>query len=502
MLSLTGITKHYGSTVALSDVSIEFGLGEVHAVLGENGAGKSTLMKIAFGLVQPESGTIEFAGKARSFRSPADARHAGIGMVHQHFTSIDSLTVAENIALAADWPVAPRQLQLRARALSEKLGLPLDPTLLAGSLSAGLKQRLELLRALAGDARVVLLDEPTSVLAPPEAEALLAVIRGLRARGIAVVLITHKLDEALAIADRVTVLRRGRVMLIGQGAELNRELIVRAMIGEDTDSRNTDYTDLKDDYTDAESVQSSVQSVQSVSSLGLKVNPVGETGPGLRSASFELRVGEVVGVAAVEGSGQRELFRAIAGLVSPSAGTLTVTGKVAFVPEDRTVEGTVQEFTLTENVALVQGASASWVRGPWIDWDAAAGRTEELVGEFDVRVPRRAESPSSAGVGMASLSGGNQQKMVLAAALERRPAVLLAENPTRGLDIKASADVTRRLRDAAQQGVSVLVHLPDLDELLALVDRVVVLNNGVLTTMPAGADRSAIGAAMVSTAGS
>ncbi len=487
MLQLRGITKRYGSTTALDDVSIDIAPGEVHAVLGENGAGKSTLMKIAYGLVQPDQGTVERGGT--------------IGMVHQHFTAVDSLTVAENIALGTDWPVRPKVMIARSSELSDRLRLPLEPTLLAGSLSAGLKQRLELLKALATDARILLLDEPTSVLAPPEAEALLSMVGELKGRGIAIVFITHKVDEALAIADRITVLRGGRVTLSHVSGALDRELIVEAMIGEDMDS-----TDARDDHTDA-SVPSSVESVKSVS---CSVGRIGETGSGLREATFTLHAGKLVGVAAVEGSGQRELFRAIAGLVSPASGSLRVNGTVAFIPEDRSREGMIGEFTLTENLALVLGNEAPWVRGPWIDWDGAERRMEELVEEFDIRTStaeskRRgraggrpsAGSPPSAGPAISTLSGGNQQKVVVAAALERKPAVLLAENPTRGLDIKASADVLRRLKDAVRQGVTVLVHLPDLDELLPLVDRVIVLNNGVLSEMPVGADRQAVGAAMV-----
>jgi simple sugar transport system ATP-binding protein len=474
MLQLRGITKRYGSTLALDDVSLDVAPGEVHAVLGENGAGKSTLLKIAYGLVRPDRGTVERGGK--------------IGMVHQHFTSINTLTVAENIALAAGWPVRPKAMNARAQALSERLGLPLEPTLFAGSLSAGLKQRLELLKALVTEVRVLLLDEPTSVLAPPEAEALLGLISDLRNRGISVVLITHKLDEALAIADRVTVLRRGKVVLDGAVGEMNRERIVEGMVG---------GTEMTTDGSQMTPGQAS--GAITVSSVALCVNRIGETGSGLRSATFQVRAGEIVGVAAVEGSGQRELFRAIAGLVSPASGTLQISGKVALIPEDRSSEGSIQEFSLAENLALVMGAEAPWVRGIWMRWDGVRQRTESLIEEFDVRVGRRVgDSPNGrSAVPMATLSGGNQQKLVVAAALERKPAVLLAENPTRGLDIKASADVLRRLKDAVRQGVTVLVHLPDLDELLPLVDRVIVLNNGVLSEMPVGADRQAVGAAMV-----
>ncbi len=479
MLQLQAITKRYGNTTALQDVSLDIRAGEVHAVLGENGAGKSTLMKIAFGLVQPDAGVIKIDGQVTSLRSPADARAAGIGMVHQHFTSIDSLTVAENITLATAWPVRPSVMNARARELSERLGLPLEPTLLAGSLSTGLKQRLELLMALASDARLLLLDEPTSVLAPSEAVALLELIRDLRARGISVIFITHKLDEALAIADRMTVLRRGVVQVSAPREGLTRDQLIEAMVGTAGAAGYADITE-RQIATDGRSV---------VHAEALSVARVGETGAGLRSASFTLRAGELVGVAAVEGSGQRELFRAIAGLAAPSSGTLEVRGRVGFVPEDRTVEGTIQEFTLAENLALVLGDEAPWTHGPWIEWAGARARMGELVGLFDIR--------GATGSAMAALSGGNQQKVVVASALERRPAVLLAENPTRGLDIKASAAILGRLREAAGQGVAVLVHLPDLDELLPLVDRVVVLNNGTLTEMPAGAERQAIGAAMV-----
>ncbi|HWA15094.1 MAG TPA: ATP-binding cassette domain-containing protein [Gemmatimonadales bacterium] len=486
MLQLRGITKKYGSNLALDDVSIDVAPGEVHAVLGENGAGKSTLMKIAYGLVPSDRGTIK--------------RDGAMGMVHQHFTCIDSLTVAENIALAAGWPVRPKVMNSKAQELAERLGLPLDPTVLAGDLSAGLKQRLELLKALATDARILLLDEPTSVLAPPEAESLLALIGDLKARGIAIVFITHKLDEALAIADRITVLRRGRITLTAARGEVNRAQLVAGIVG------STDDTDVKDDGTDSmsvESVSAVDQSVPPVESVALAVPRLAQSGSGLHDATFTLRAGELVGVAAVEGSGQRELFRGIAGLVPLSAGSLVVNGRVAFIPEDRTREGMIPEFTLAENLALVMGSEAPWVRKGWMDWGAAERRIDELVVEFDVRTGERGERiggprNGTGKVRLANLSGGNQQKVVVAAALERKPAVLLAENPTRGLDIKASAAVLGRLRQAARQGVAVLVHLPDLDELLPLVDRVMVLNGGRLRELPPEASREEVGTAMVS----
>ena len=477
-LALRGINKQFGSIQALEEVDFTLEPGQIHALLGENGAGKSTLMKIAFGLIRPDAGSISISGSTPSLHNPTDARRHGIGMVHQHFTSIPAFTVAENVVLAAGWRVGPGEASARVRRLGETLGFAIDPALRVSDLSAGLKQRLEVLKALAADARILLLDEPTSVLSPPDAEALLRQIAEFRDRGVSTVLITHKLREAIAIADRVTVLRRGRVVHSGPVAIETPETLARHMLGESPDSSARTQPLAK------------MSGEVRLRTQNLAVERLGGSGTGLRAASMTIEAGELVGLAAVEGNGQRELFRAIAKLASPLSGTLEVKGPVGFIPEDRTAEAVIGGFTLTENLVLSQGKGAPWIRGPWIDWGQAGARTTELIAAFGVRA-------SGASAHAASLSGGNQQRMVVAEALERRPAVLLAENPTRGLDVRASQELMERLRAAAQSGVAVLVHLADLDELLLIASRIVVLSEGHLWEMPAGATRDQIGRRML-----
>ncbi len=481
LLTLTGISKSFGAVQALRDVDLAVAAGEVHAVLGENGAGKSTLMHIADGLLPPDTGTVAVDGRPVRFRSARDARGHGIGMVHQHSTAVPAFSVMENIALAAGWAVAPTRLRRRVEALTERLALPLDPSLPASTLSVSLKQRLEIIKALAAEARVLLLDEPTAVLAPAESEELFRFVRRFTQGGGGVALITHKLEEALAVADRITVLRRGAVVLSSPRSEVTAEGLTTAMIGGSLVVAPP-AVPLRDGPV-------------LVQCEGLEVR--GDGGRGLRQASCTIRGGELVAVAGVEGNGQRELLRAVAGLTRPFRGLLEVARPVAFVPEDRTTEGLIPSMTLTENVVLGVGRAASWVTGRGVrrvDWSAARQRTAELADRFDVRSDG---TEATAG----SLSGGNQQKLLVARALERRPRVLVAENPTRGLDLQATAEVHGRLHAAAAAGAAVLVYSNDLDEVLVLGDRVLVAAGGVITEAPAGIDRVRLGAMILGQGG-
>jgi simple sugar transport system ATP-binding protein len=482
VLELAGIDKRFGSVHALRGVDFVLVPAEVHALLGENGAGKSTLMHVAYGLVRPDAGEIRVDGMPRRIATPRVARGLGIGMVHQHFTSVPALTVAENVALSAGWPAVPDEMRERTRLLSERMGLPLDPNQRAGRLSVSLKQRLEIVKALAGDARILLLDEPTGVLAPPEAELLLQMVRTFTSSGGSAVLITHKLDEALLMADRVTVLREGAVTFTGPIAGQTVESLACAMIGGDPGVP----------LTGREAVRRSERrsSRESVRLDALEVSRESGYGIALRHGSLSVRAGEIVGVAAVEGNGQRELLRAVAGLIAPLRGKLQVAQPVGFIPEDRTSEGLILGLSLTENVVLGLGDEGPWIHGGRIAWREAEARTAELIRDFEITAP-------GPGALAAALSGGNQQKLVVARELSRVPAVIVAENPTRGLDISAAAAIHVHLRSAAAAGAAVLFYSADLDEVLHLADRVIVLTRGMISEASFGASRSEIGAMML-----
>jgi len=475
-LELRAISKRFGSVHALRGADFVLQAGQVHALLGENGAGKSTLMEIAYGMIPADSGEIRVSGETVMVRSPRDSRAHGIGMVHQHFTSVPALTVAENIQLASG------RAGTRASGPSRVLDVlwqGLDPGARVEGLSVSLKQRLEIVKALSTGARILLLDEPTAVLAPPEVAELLRIVRAFADEGGAVVLITHKLDEVFACASQVTVLRHGRVTFDGVLEGQTETTLAAAMIG--TARVPTSRAPVRADPIGAPEV---------IRLSGVTIPPFEGRGAGVRGGALVVRAGEIVGVAAIEGNGQRELMLGVAGLLRPTAGELLVRGRVALVPEDRTTEGLIPELTLTENVALALGADAAWVHGPWLDWAAAGRRTAELLPAFDVLAPGP-DTPA----GM--LSGGNQQKLILARALEGHPDALVVENPTRGLDIRATAAIHDRLRDAATKGLAVLVYSSDLDEVLELGDRIVVMARGELREMPAGASREEVGAAML-----
>jgi general nucleoside transport system ATP-binding protein len=483
VLELAGIQKRFGPVQALRGADFALAAGEVHALLGENGAGKSTLMHIAYGLVRRDGGEIRIDGIAHSISSPREARRLGIGMVHQHFTAVPALSVAENVALSAGWGVDSKKLRERVRSLSEQAGLPLDPDQRAGRLSVALKQRLEIVKALAGDARILLLDEPTAVLAPAEVEELLEVVRNFTLSGGAVVLITHKLDEALRAADRVTVLRQGSVTYTGPVAAQTMESLARAMIGPGPDLPFISMAGARrppEQATGTELIRFQALEVSRESGYGIA----------LRQGSLSVRGGEIVGLAAVEGNGQRELLRAVAGRLMPLRGRLEVKRPIGFIPEDRTSEGLIPELSLTENVVLGLGAEAPWVRGGRIRWREARAHTSELLEEFGIVA-------TGPGAPAASLSGGNQQKLIVARELSRYPAVLVAENPTRGLDVSAAAAIHQRIRAAATDGTAILFHSSDLDEVLHLAHRVIVVARGSMTEVPFSASRAEIGSMML-----
>lgn len=429
-------------------------------MLGENGAGKSTLLRIAFGLLAPDEGTIQVRGRAVPIKSPRAARALGIGMVHQHFTSIESLTVRENLELGLG-----RRVGRSGGDLGAWLPAGLDPEVRVEGLGVALRQRLEIAKALAPGTEILLLDEPSAVLTPSEVDELLGLVRRFAGEGGAVALVTHKLPEVFAAADRVTVLRQGQVTLTGAVAGHTESSLAEAMIGEPLPRR-----------------------AASPPARGAGAEPA------VRIGGIAIHPGELVGIAAVEGHGQRELLRRIAGLGNGSGpfrwDGVVVHGPVAFVPEDRTTEGLIPALSVTENLVLGRDRDPAWSRGIRLRWDRARAHAESVLRTYGVVAP----GPEAA---VASLSGGNQQKLLLARALESRPRILVVENPVRGLDVKASGEIRERLRGAARGGMAVLIYSTDLDEVLEISDRVLVVRDGTIREAPAGSDRRAVGRMML-----
>ena len=476
-LELSRITKYFGGLAALDDASMVVRPGTIHALLGENGAGKTTLMRVAYGMVRPDGGTISVSGQERRIPSPLAAIAAGVGMVHQHFTLVPAMTVAENLAIGGHGLLRAREMKARVHAIAERTGFALDPDARVESLSIGAQQRVEIAKSLARSATLLILDEPTAMLAPPEIDDLLVWLRAYAATGCAVVLITHKLREALAVADDVTVLRRGRIAFSGSAASASAEQLTVAMVGVAPVVGPTPVHPT----AAVESTPVFAARHMSVRDLGGRVR--------VREATFTVYGGELLGIVAVEGSGQRELLRALAGRCEISAGTLDRPTVAGFVPEDRHRDAVLIDRPLAETVAL-RGAGPR--RGA-IAWRNVRVNAAALVRAYDIR----AESIMSP---VRSLSGGNQQKLVLAREMEATadqpvPSAIVVENPTRGLDVRATAEVHRRLRGACARGVAVVVYSGDIDEVLALASRVLVLFDGTVREVPT--DRDLIGRAML-----
>jgi ABC-type uncharacterized transport system ATPase subunit len=483
-LSLRDITKRFGGTLALDGASLDVRAGTLHALLGENGAGKTTLMRLAFGMIRPDAGTITVDGTARSWRSSGDALRAGVGMVHQHFLLVPAMTVAENIMLGRGGMFGgfdPRSAAERVRALGAETGLAIDPDARVADLPVGAQQRLEILKALSHDARVLILDEPTAVLSPQETQDLYRWLRRCVDDGRTVVLITHKVREALQIADDITVLRRGRTVLQVPAGAADESMVLAALLGESPgEAPGADPL--------GHSAQPSAIRTQAAGVPVLRLADVSVTDANgvtrLKGTTLDVRTGEIVGVAGVEGAGQLELLRVLAGRLAPDRGEVTRPPRLGFVPEDRQRDAVIPEWDLVENFALKHAGTLSGVM-PWDDYRA---RAERGVKAQDVRTSG-VESP------IAALSGGNQQKFVLARELEGAPEALIVENPTRGLDVRATAQVLDALRAARDAGVAVVVHSSDLDELFTVSDRMVVCFGG--TVREVAVDRDAVGRAMV-----
>lgn len=473
VLSLRSIVKRFGSLRALDGASLTVTRGTVHALLGENGAGKTTLMRIAYGLDRSDAGAVELDGQAVRLRTPADAIAHGVGMVQQHFSLVPAMTVADNMALGGRGRYHPRAAAERVRVLAQRTSLSIDPEARVGDLPPAAQQKLELLKLFARQTRILILDEPTAVLAPSEALELMTLLRRVANDGGAVVLVTHKLREALAVADEVTVLRRGRTVLTTSAREISEEDLARAMfpdgaVGEPSSSSPRTPGPLVAALRDVE-----LRDTRGVVRV--------------RNASIGVRAGEVLGIAGVEGSGHHELLLALAGRLAASAGEIRIPSDIAFIPEHRQRDALVPAFTVTENIAL-QGAGKARGR---IRWEDVAQRARALVDQHGIRAGN-VEAP------VRTLSGGNQQKLVLARELDRDPRLVVVENPTQGLDVRAAAAVRVRLQRARDTGAAVVVYASDLDELLALADRVIVAFGGRVHEVPLDADH--IGRAMLGAA--
>ncbi|MFN8177119.1 MAG: ABC transporter ATP-binding protein [bacterium] len=493
LLRAAGLTKRFGALTALETVDLDVRPGEVHAILGENGAGKTTLVNLLFGMLRADAGRILWRGEETALRSPHDALARGIGMVHQHFMLVGALPVWENVALSDPKRPAFRLDAARGRRrvqeLAERYSLALDPDARVDDLPVGARQRVEIAKALEGSAALLILDEPTAVLAPSEVDDLFAAIREMKRAGTAIVFISHKLDEVLAISDRVTVLRRGRVVARVRTEDADASSLARAIVGEEAAAWTRSGRRAAADGDVVLSVE------------GASAKAPGA--PALREVSFALRAGEILGVAGVDGNGQQELVALLAGLLRPDAGRVRLAGAdvtaldvearwrrgLSVLPGDRAREGLVPDAPLWENLALRE-FGAPWARGRLgVSPSAHVRRAGELLARFDVR----AEGPR---VPARSLSGGNQQKLLLARELAAEPKAIVLLNPTRGLDVGAASALLRTLIELRDAGRAILLVSTELDELLEVSDRVAVLFRGGLREATSR-ERAAIGALML-----
>ncbi len=476
-LELKGITKRFGSLVANDRIDLSVAPGQVHALLGENGAGKTTLMNVLYGLLQPDEGEILLDGKAARFHSPKDAIAAGIGMVHQHFMLVPVFTVAENVTLGIEETrryglLDRRKTRKDVRELSRRYGLEIDPDALVENLPVGIQQRVEIVKALVREATVLILDEPTAVLTPAETQDLFRIIRELKDGGRSIVFISHKLKEVQAIADKITVLRRGAVVGDRPPSATEDELAAM-MVGRNVQLRVS------------KQAAEPGQVVLDVSDLTV----ADESGRvWVNGLSFGVRAGEILGVAGVQGNGQTELCEALMGLRPTRAGVVTLNGRdltdatpaqrlragLAYVPEDRQEDGLISDFSVADNMVLDQYKRPPFASGINLNLGAIARNAAERVQEFDVRT-------TSAQAPVGTLSGGNQQKVILARELGREHKVLVASQPTRGLDVGSIEFVHRRIVEQRDKGVAVLIVSAELDEIYALADRIAVMYEGKIT---------------------
>ncbi len=473
IVRVEALTKRFGQVVANDAVSLDVRRGEIHCLLGENGAGKSTLAECLYGFYHPDSGRIFYKGQPVKLTSPSDAIRLGIGMVHQHFALVAPLTVIENVIVGTPGsPVVPdlRQVEAALRKLCEEYGIQLDLHARIWQLSVGEQQWVEILKALYVGSELLILDEPTAVLTPLETEKFFLTIRAMTRRGLSIILITHKLNEVKQVSDRVTVFRRGRYVATVNTADVSKADLARMMVG-----REVVFSVHKDCPPGSETVLE----VKDLHALGDRGQEA------LRGVSLTLRRGEILGLAAISGNGQKELFEVIAGVRKATSGQVLLEGEdvtnrsaghlmhrgVGHVPEDRLHEGLVPEFSVTENLLLGQQRSQMYRRGPFLNFPQIRKFAKMCVSTFEIKTPSLQQTTKH-------LSGGNIQKIILAREFTHCPQALLANQPTRGLDVGVIEYVHRRLLEKRAEGVGILLSSEDLDEIMDLSDRIAVLYKG------------------------
>ena len=478
LLRIDGLTKAYPGVIANDHVSFSVAEGEVHALLGENGAGKSTLVKMIYGLVRPDAGRMTLRGERFEPATPHAARAAGVAMVFQHFSLFDALDVAENVALGMETPPPQRQLARRIREVSETYGLPLDPFRLVGDLSAGERQRVEIIRCLLQDPKLLIMDEPTSVLTPQEVEILFETLRKLAAEGTAILYISHKLEEIRALCDRATILRLGQVVASCDPREKSARELAELMVGQSLS-------------TPTREVEAPGAVVLDIAGLSVKsANPFGTS---LKNVTLQVHAGEVVGIGGVAGNGQDELLAALSGESATAPAAIRLNGQgighlgpgarrrlgLLAAPEERLGHAAAPDMSLTENALLTGAIREELTAQGFVRWPAARDFARRIIERFDVRTP-------GPGHAARSLSGGNLQKFVIGREILQRPVVLVVNQPTWGVDASAAAAIRQALLDLAAAGAAVVVISQDLDELMEISDRFAALNEGRLTaTRPA-----------------
>ena len=492
-LELRGITKRFGALVANDHIDLVVEPGEIHALLGENGAGKSTLMNVLYGLYDPDEGQILVDDEPRVFVGPGDAMAAGIGMVHQHFMLVPVFTVAENVALGHEPVKGGGLLDLaearrRVKEISDRFGFDVNPDALVEDLPVGAQQRVEIIKALSRRAEVLILDEPTAVLTPQETDELIAIMRQLKESGTSIVFITHKLREVRAVADRITVIRRGKVVGAADPSAAETEL-ASLMVG-----RSVSLGVAKEPAQPGDATVK-ITDLSVIDAAGVRQ---------LDAVSFDVARGEILAIAGVQGNGQTELTEVMLGLQAPVAGSFTLDGRelvgrsvtdvlragVGFVPEDRTIDGIVAEFSVAENLVLDLHDQPPFARGVSMNPATVLANAEQRTVEFDVRTPS-VHAPAG------TLSGGNQQKVVLAREMSRPLRLLIASQPTRGLDVGSIEFVHSRIVQERDNGTPVIIVSTELDEVLALADRILVMYRGrIVGIVPGDTDRDVLGLMM------